>query len=589
MQLNKDKGVVVLKNIFKVGIVTATLMLSYSGCTKKHDSKALDKVFEDTSVNAVEKLRIKEGEVKIGKLFISLEQKKKLSTILEELSDIDKKIYYYQGQDIEIGGIRNLKVDSFESFNRVLKSITNYELEITKNKLFADLPKVVELKEVKQSTVLDEIQVGQNSLVLPSKLLSSISNYANGWKIDYRNNVKDSINDSDIIDFKGSAREFINFYAKVNDLFVDWDYSQKTITFSKYKQKILRLQTPNEKYKFKNTIDISLNNNSNSSESSSSSSSSGSGSSGVELTASYDIIENFKKVITTIIPQNSENEYINIIEDTGHIAVSTTPQKMLQIEDMVKQLNKDAFKQVYIKTTLIETDLSNQFQNGINWSYVKDSINSVTNTGSALVAGVNSQVASLDTTLGTGSFLKYRSNIKDIGAIVKLLNTFGDTAVSFQGSGVTTNNIPIIYNLSNTQGYISEFKIEGVGDNIVVAPTQDSVTGGTYLYIKPSLKDDTITLSLQAVTSRINPFIRQDFQNGQYVQSKDIVQKNFSQNVNLKSGEKIIIGGIVQKSIQSSYEGLSPDQNFVGSSLLGVKDKAHSSKEIAIMIEVEEI
>lgn len=570
-------------------VACASLIFAVAGCTPKHDSKALDKVFEDESVNAIDKLRGKESEIKIAKQYVSLEQKKKLSTILEELSDIDKKIYYYQGQDIEIGGIRNLKVDSFESFNRVLKSITNYELEITKNKLFVDLPKVVELREVVQSTVLDEIQVGQNSLVLPSKLLSSISNYANGWKIDYKNSIKTEINNSDIIDFKGSAREFINFYAKANNYFVDWDYTNKTITFSKFKQKILRLQTPNEKYKFKNNIDISLNNSSDSSSSNNTSSSSGSNDSGVQLNASYDIIENFKKVITTIIPQNNENEYVNLIEDTGHIAVSTTPQKMLQIEEMVKQLNKDAFKQVYIKTTLIETDLSNQFQNGINWSYVKDSINTATNTGSSLVAGVNSQVATLDTNLSSGSFLKYRSNIKDIGAIVKLLNTFGDTAVSFQGSGVTTNNIPVIYNLSNTQGYISEFKIEGIGENVVVAPTQDSVTGGVYLYVKPSLKDDTITLSLQVVTSRINPFIKQEFQNGQYVQSKDVVQKNFSQNVNLKSGEKIIIGGIVQKTVQNSYEGISPDQNFMGSSLLGVKDKAYQTKEIAIMIEVEEI
>lgn len=578
----------------KIGLsVVLSSVLFLVGCgDKNHESESLTKVFNDKSTSAKDKLIENQNEVRISKTVVSLEQKKKISTILEELSEIDKKIYFFQienNNDIEIGGIKNLKVDSFESLNAILKSLTNFELVITKNKLFKDLPKVVELKEVIESSILDDIQVGQNSLVLPSKILYSISTYANGWKIDYKNNLKAEINNSDIMDFKGSARDFINFYGKTNDLFIDWDYKNKTITFSKYKQKILRLKTSNEKYKFNNNIEVDLNNTSTGGNSGGGTSSSSSGAkNGVELTASYDILDNFKKTIVAIIPTSTSDEYINLIEDTGHIAVSTTPTKLAQVEQLVKQLNSDSFKQVYIKTTLIETDLSNQFQNGINWSYVKDAVNT-NGIGSATVVGVNSQVASLNTTLDTGTFLKYRSNVKDVGAIVKLLNTFGDTAVSFQGSGVTTNNLPVIYNISNTKGYVSEFKIEGVGDNVVVAPTQDSVTGGVYLYVKPSLIDDNITLSVKMVTSRINPFVKQEFQNGQYVQSKDIDKKLFSQNISLKSGEKIIIGGIVQKSVQNSYEGLSPDQDFVGSSLLGVKDRGYSTKEIAIMLEVEEI
>lgn len=572
-----------------VGISLCASMVFFAGCgDKNHDSASLSKLMEDKSVNAVSKLKEQQEEVRFKKAYISLEQKKKISTILEELSTLDNKMYFYEGTDIEVGGIKNLKADSFENFNNILKSITNYELVITKNKLFKDLPKVVELKEVKEASILDDLQVGQHSLVLPSKLLYSISTYANGWKIDYKNDLKSSINNADIIDFNGSAREFIEFYAKSNDLFVEWDYKNKTITFAKYKQKILRLQTSNEKYKFTNNIEVDLNNSSDSGSNSGSSSSGDSSKSGVELKSSYDIMDNFKKLIVTIIPQNSSDEYINVIEDTGHIAVSTTPKKLSQIENVIKQLNGDAFKQVFIKVTLIETDLSNQYQNGINWSYVKDALN-VAGNNSVVVGGINSQTIASDTTLNSGTFLKYKSEIKDIGAVVKLLNTFGDTAVSFQNSGITTNNLPIIYNISNTKGYISEFKIEGIGDNVVVAPTQDSVTGGTYLYIKPSMMDDNITLSLKMVTSRINPFVKQEFQNGQYVQSKDVDKKLFSQNLVMKSGEKIIIGGIVQKTVQSAYQGLSPDQNFIGSALFGVKDKAYATKEIAVMLEVEEI
>lgn len=571
-----------------MSLLTSSLLL-FSGCgNKNHDSKSLNNVFKDESLSASQKLIEKNGEVRIETSTVSLEQKKKITTILDELSAIDGRMYFYEGADIEVGGIKNLRVNSFEALNNVLKSITNYEIVITKNKLLKDLPKVVELRELKESSVLDELQVGQNSLVLPSKLLSSISSYADGWKIDYKNDLKLAINNSDVIDFNGSARDFIDFYAKTNNLFVDWDYKRKIITFSKYKQKILRLQTSNEKHKFSNNIEVDLNNESSSGSSGGSSSGGGgSKSTGVELTSSYDIMENFKLLVKTIIPQNTADEYINVIEDTGHIAVSTTPIKLEQLEEIIKKLNGDAHKQVSIKVTLIETDLSNQYQNGVNWSFVKDTING--QIGKSIVAGINSQVATPEATLNAGNFLKFKNANTGVGAIVKLLNTFGDTAVSFQNSGITTNNLPIIYNISNTKGYVSEFKLEGVGDNVTVAPTQDSVTGGAYLYVKPSMVEDKITLSVKMVTSRINPFIRQEFLNGQYIQSKDVDKKLFSQNIVMKSGERIIIGGIIQKTVQSSYEGLSPNQNFFGSSLLGVKDKAYQTKEIAVMLEVEEI
>lgn len=173
---------------------------------------------------------------------ISLEKKRKISEILTELSGIDKKIYHFSGNDIEIGGHKNLKVDSFDSLNSVLKSLFNKELVITKNKMFADLPKIVELRDIQTKSTLDEIQLGSSANLLPSVFLKNISTYAPEWQIDFKNGIKNEINDNSINNYSGTAKNFLDSYAKTNNLYIDYDFNAKSITLSKYKQKNFSLK-----------------------------------------------------------------------------------------------------------------------------------------------------------------------------------------------------------------------------------------------------------------------------------------------------------------------------------------------------------
>lgn len=173
---------------------------------------------------------------------ISLEKKRKISEILTELSGLDKKIYHFSGDDVEIGGHKNLKIDSFDSFNSVLKSLINKELVITKNKMFADLPKIVELKDIQTKSALDDVQVGSAANLLPSVFLKNITSYASDWKIDFKNGIKNEINDNSINNYSGTAKNFLDFYAKSNNLYIDYDFNAKSISLSKYRQKNFNLK-----------------------------------------------------------------------------------------------------------------------------------------------------------------------------------------------------------------------------------------------------------------------------------------------------------------------------------------------------------
>lgn len=205
-----------------IGISIVTSLLIFNGCV-------------NNNINSTEST-YKSSEK------ISLEKKRKISEILTELSGLDKKIYHFSGDDLEIGGHKNLKIDSFDSFNSVLKSLMNKELVITKNKMFADLPKIVELRDIQTKSALDDIQVGSTANLLPSVFLKNISSYASDWKIDFKNGTKNEINDNAINNYSGTAKNFLDFYAKSNNLYIDYDFNAKSISLSKYKQKNFNLK-----------------------------------------------------------------------------------------------------------------------------------------------------------------------------------------------------------------------------------------------------------------------------------------------------------------------------------------------------------
>lgn len=565
-------------------LVFSTIVLT--GCNSKvlqNKSDSLESITkEDLNNSAVDKL--KNQTVEISKKYIYLKDKKKLSQVLSELGNIDKKIYILQDKDIDIGGYQNLKFSDFFELNKILGSIYNVEMKIEQNSLDISMPKIIKLYPKETVTILDELKINQNGMLIPSNLLSTLSRYANGWKINYSNDLKEELNKNDYSHFQGTLKEFLDYFANVNDYFLEYDYKTKTITYSKYKSKLFRYKGTKEKITYSNVVNIDLGSSSSSSQNSSASNGS-SGGSGIEVKDVYDLIENLKITLKSVIPTQSEEEYFSVIPESGHIVVSTTKNKMLRVEEIINSINNDAFKNIYIKVTLLQTKLNNSHQRGINWGYVKGKIDSDGNTIQMLAGGVAGQIANLSETISSDSFFKFRGK-NGLSAIVQALNEFGDTGIAYQLSSLTTNNVPAMINLANVQDYIYRTEIDNNGDTPTVSAEQNEVQGGKFLYIKPSVYDDEIRVNITILDRTINPFTKHEFGINQYLQSKDLDKKLLNYTAIIKNGEKIIIGGFMQKTLNKGYSGLG--NGNILSELVGIKDQDFSSEEIALLLEIVE-
>ncbi len=561
-----------MRRILSIGLIAILLM----GCSTKvvqNESDSLEKITKNKNT-LVDKL--KQDEIKKKQRFIYLSSKKKLSQVLNELSYYDGRTYVLKSEDIELNGYPNLKFNDFFSLNAILKSIYKVEMRITENE-YGVLPKIIELVPLVKLTILDKLKLNQNSLLEPSALLENISSQTNGWRINYDDVIKEDFKSLEYVNFKGTIREFLNFYATNNDYYIDYDYVAKKIRFTKFKSKLFRLKASKEKYTFTNNINVDLNSGTGKDSSSKSTS-------GVALEDSYNIYDNLEATLKKIIPVETEEEYYNIIKDSGHITVSTTNKKMKTIENLINTINEDSFKNVYLKVTLVETKITNSHSRGIDWGYVKDTVDNSGNLTSIVTGAINGSYADLSEAIPSDSFFKYRGK-NGLTAIVKALNKFGDTGVTYNAPIVTTNNVPAIWNLSNLKDYIYETEIDNENETPTISAKQNEVQAGNYLYVKPSVFDKEILVSIKMVSSRRNPFEKHEFQNSGYLQSKDIDKKLLSQNIVLKNGEKVIIGGISQQEMNGNYSGLDKDGKSITSGFLGVNDKSFNSNQLALVIE----
>lgn len=558
-------------------LVFSTIILA--GCNSKvlqNKSDSLELITkEELNNNAID--RLKNQTVEISKKYIYLKDKKKLSQILSELGNIDKKIYILQDKDIDVGGYQNLKFSDFFELNKILVSVYNVEMKVEENSLDINMPKIIKLYPKEKVTILDELKINQNGMLIPSNLLTTLSSYANGWKINYSSDLKSELNKNDYSNFKGTLREFLDYFSNVNDYFLEYNYKTKTIEYSKFKSKLFRLKGAKEKITYTNNVTIDLD---------TSSSSSNSVADGIEIKDVYDLVENLKNTLKTVIPNQTADEYFSVIPESGHIVISTTKNKMERIEEIINSINNDAFKNIYIKVTLLNTKLNNSHQRGINWGYVKGKVDNSGNTVQMLAGGIAGQIADLSETVTGDTFFKFRGK-NGLSAIVQALNEFGDTGIAYQVSSLTTNNVAAMINLANVQDYVYKTETDNSGETATVSAEQAEVQGGKFLYIKPSVYDDEIRVSMTILDRTINPFETHEFGTNQYLQSKNLDKKMMNHNVILKSGEKIIIGGFMQKTLNKNYSGLGNNSNFL-SELVGTKDEGYSYEEIALMIEVVE-
>ena len=196
--------------------------------------------------------------------------------------------------------------------------------------------------------------------------------------------------------------------------------------------------------------------------------------------------------------------------ETGIISVRATSRQHAFVREFIDKVMNNARRQVFIEATIVEVELSDQYQQGINWSLLRALGLSLQQTSTI------PPLASPVTTMGTISYTNPgKPGSFSLNGSIQLLENFGKTHVLSSPKLSVLNNQTSLLKVVNELVY---FTIEvtqgtyGTGGLLITPPTYTStihtVPIGFMMYVTPQIGGDAeVTLNLRPTITRVLGYV----------------------------------------------------------------------------------
>ncbi len=145
-----------------------------------------------------------------------------------------------------------------------------------------------------------------------------------------------------------------------------------------------------------------------------------------------------------------DGRYLMINREAGYITVRATQRQHEQVQRYLDRVMESARRQVLIEATVVEVELSDQYQAGVDWSYISSSVGGLdlleqNLTSGSLGTAPNALASFVDTDLGGG----------ELQATVRALETFGDVSVMSSPKIMALNNQLAILKVVDNRVYFT--------------------------------------------------------------------------------------------------------------------------------------
>lgn len=241
----------------------------------------------------------------------------------------------------------------------------------------------------------------------------------------------------------------------------------------------------------------------------------------------------------------------------GVLTVTDTSRVLSQIGRYIDDRNRELNRQVVLNVQIYSVESRRSDQLGIDWDAVL-SLGSVKATFTNAFTSANDAIASGGAMIvdGKGAGTK---------ALVKALSEQGNVSVATQSSSLTTNLSAVPIQVALQQDYISDVTSEqtaNVGSSI--SSTRSTITTGFNMTVLPYLMPASSSMQLQfSVNMSDDPTMRTVPQGEKSsVELMKTRLKTFTQRVNMKSGQTLILSGYEQLNNTADHQGVGSSRFF---------------------------
>lgn len=246
---------------------------------------------------------------------------------------------------------------------------------------------------------------------------------------------------------------------------------------------------------------------------------------------------------TTSELKNKKDIIIN--KAAGLLTITATPKQIKRVESYLATLNNKIQKQVLIDVYIFNIQHNNNQTYGIDW-------NEFYKLGNLLTLPPNAE-GSNNALIGVnnGDFaISIFSQGVSINRIVEFLQTYGKVQSVSNPKVLTLNNQPAIISVGSVLRYFQNttYQTTTQGTSIQnLSQAFPSVFAGILLDVTPSVKNDKIILKINPSITKTKD-ISIENQTTALESPPNLSTKQLSSLVQVKDGEKIVLGGLIDKT-----------------------------------------
>jgi type IVB pilus formation R64 PilN family outer membrane protein len=307
----------------------------------------------------------------------------------------------------------------------------------------------------------------------------------------------------------------------------------------------------------------------------------------------------WKDVDTTIKQLLSPEGKVMVSESTTSVTVRDRPTNVELVTQFISNLNRALSKQVLVKIQILEVNLENDYNFGINWDLIVKAFHNspfVVNGNFGTPITIQS-FSTQPTPKGSTTPLLFpqfgtqqapNTTLPAYTILFNALNQQGHTSIVSEPRVVCLNNQVSVVRIVTQNGYVASIQNTSLagsssgGSNTNIGTVTSQITPGTViagltLYILPKILKENIYLQVNADLSTNDGFSTFG-QAGTQIQLPNITEKHFNQRSVIRSGDTLILSGFRQVTNKANAN------QFLTSQALGGKGSQELNTETIILI-----
>ena len=269
--------------------------------------------------------------------------------------------------------------------------------------------------------------------------------------------------------------------------------------------------------------------------------------------------------VSTPAPRVQFREAASVITnpETGNISVRATQSQHARITEFLDRVMRAARRQVLIEATIVEVDLSNRFQQGIDWSLVRSG-------GTSTDPGISIKPTGPVEGLRTGGLIsslitltRTDTNVfdgRDLTMMLSMLESFGKLRVLSSPKISVLNNQASVLKVVDNKVYFTLDVTPGTAATAttpatpaIYSTTINTVPIGFLMTVVPQISEaGEVTLNLRPTISRITGYAIDPSPAlapaGVVNRIPEVQTREMESIMRVQSGNVAVLGGLMQDS-----------------------------------------